>query len=362
MAVKVIKQNVGVDISKDDFKVSFHQLKDNYQSRIKASRTFKNTLTGFKAFVQWMQRHSAKDVEIRITIEATGVYYEQLVYFLQDQGNYHLSVLLPNQSKAFAKSLGINTKTDKVDAQILGQMGLERNLKKWAPMSNDLRVLKQLTRERVTLLDEKVALDNRLHALNHSYRPSNEVVKRLRKRLKWTIRQIKQVEKNIAQQVEKDPALKERIDNVCQVKGLGLITVVSVVAETGGFELFTSRAQLTSFAGYDIVERQSGSSIKGKTRISKKGNRFIRRALYCPAMAVVRYEPQFQQLYERVFDRTAIKMKGLVAVQRKLLLLIYTLFKNNVKYDPDFAQKKAEELKSRQDKILLPTLDDHSLE
>ena len=72
MAVKVIKQNVGVDISKDDFKVSFHQLKDNYQSRIKASRTFKNTLTGFKAFVQWMQRHSAKDVEIRITIEDSG--------------------------------------------------------------------------------------------------------------------------------------------------------------------------------------------------------------------------------------------------------------------------------------------------
>lgn len=349
MAVKVIKQNVGVDISKDDFKVSFYQLKDTHQSRIKASRTFKNTLVGFKAFVKWMQRHGAEGIEIRITVEATGVYYEQLVYFLHDKGNYYLSVVLPNQSKAFGKSLGIITKTDEIDARILAQMGLERDLKKWAPMSNNLRTLKQLTRERVTLLEEKVALMNRSHALNHAYRPSSEVVKRLKKRLNWTMRQVKQVEKNIAQQVEQDPMLKERIEKACQVKGLGLITVATVVAETGGFELFTSRGQLTSFAGYDIVERQSGSSIKGKTRISKKGNRFIRRALYCPSMAVARYETQFKQLYERVSDRTAIKMKGLVAVQRKLLLLIYTLFKNNVNYDPNFAQKKTDEQRSRQD-------------
>jgi transposase len=351
MAVKVIKQNVGVDISKDDFKVSFQQLKDTHQSRIKASRGFKNTLTGFKAFDQWMQRHGTADLTIRITLEATGVYYEQLVHFLYDQGNYHISVVLANQSKAFAKSLGINTKTDKVDARMLGQMGLERDLKQWAPMSTNIRTIKQLTRERVTLLDEKVALMNRMHAHNHAYQPSKKVVKRLKNRLQWTTRQIKQVEKEIEQQVELDPDLKERIDKVCQVKGLGLLTVATIVAETGGFELFTSRSQLTSFAGFDIVERQSGSSIKGKTRISKKGNRFIRRALYCPAMSVVRYETQFQQLYERVADRTAIKMKGLVAVQRKLLLLIYTLFKNNVNYDPDFAKKKAEELKSRQDTI-----------
>jgi transposase len=348
MISKVIKQNIGIDLSKDDFKVCFYQLKADYQKRIKASRTFTNTLAGFKAFVQWIMKHSASEVEVYITVEATGIYYEQLVYFLHDQQAYSISVVLPNKSKAFAKSLNIKTKTDKVDAKLLGQMGLERNLKQWTPLSDNFRTIKQFTRERVSLLEEKVALMNKLHARRHAYESATEVIKRLNKRLQLVNRQIKQVEQQIQQAVAQDPALKERIDKVCQVKGLGLITVSTIVAETNGFELFTSRSQLASYAGYDVVQRQSGSSINGKTRISKKGNRYIRRALHCPALTVVRYEPHFAQLYQRVFERTAIKMKGLVAVQRKLLLLTYTLFKNNVDYDPSFAEKQRQ-IQSRQD-------------
>lgn len=349
MSIQVIKQNVGVDISKDDFKVCFYQLKQDQQSRIKASRAFKNTLAGFKEFAKWMDKHRATDIVLSITVEATGVYYEPLVHFLHDEQHYHISVVLPNKSKAFAKSLNVKTKTDKVDAQILGQMGLERNLEPWAPMSTSLFAIKQLTRERVSLLDEKVALMNKLHARQHAYAPSKDVIKRLQQRLKLLEKQLQQVEQLIQQAIKEDPALKERIDKVCQVRGLGWVTVATIVAETNGFELFSSQSQLTSFAGYDIVERQSGSSIKGKTRISKKGNRFIRRALYCPALTAVRYEPQFKQLYERVTLRTAIKMKGLVAVQRKLLLLIYTLFKKNQNYDPNFANKQEQLIGSRQE-------------
>lgn len=349
MALEVIKQNLGIDISKDDFKACFYQLKANYQNRVKASRTFKNKLTGFKGLVQWIERHCFADVQVRITIEATGVYYEQLVYFLNDLQQYHISVVLPNKSKAYVKSLGIKTKTDKVDAQALGQMGLERELDKWQPLSDNFRTIKHLSRERVSLLEEKVALINKLHALNHSYAPQRQVITRLQKRLQLIARQIKVVEKEIKQQIKQEPQLEQRLSKACQVKGLGLITVATIVAETGGFELFSSRKQLTSYAGYDVVERQSGSSVNGKTRISKKGNRFIRRALHCPALTAVRYEPQFKQLYERVYARSAVKMKGLVAVQRKLLLLIYTLFKNNVDYDPNFAQKQQN--KCRQDKM-----------
>lgn len=349
MTIQVIKQNVGVDISKDDFKVCLCQLKQDQQSRIKASRVFKNTLAGFKEFVKWMDKHRAAEIMLAITVEATGVYYESLVHFLYEQQHYHISVVLPNKSKAFAKSLNVKTKTDKVDAQILGQMGLERNLESWAPMSANLFTIKQLTRERVSLLDEKVALMNKLHARHHAYAPSKEVIKRLEQRLKLLKKQLQEVEQHIEQAIKEDTALKERIDKVCQVKGLGLITVATIVAETNGFDLFTSQSQLTSFAGYDIVERQSGSSIKGKTRISKKGNRFIRRALYCPALTVVRYETRFKQLYERVTLRTAIKMKGLVAVQRKLLLLIYTLFKKNENYNPQFELKHELCIEGRQE-------------
>lgn len=334
---QVIKQNVGVDISKADFQTFFYQSvleKNQVSNRVKGSKKFKNTLAGFTKFLVWIESKRSKDIEVRITMEATGVYYEQLVYFLSDRKEaYHVSVVLPNKSKAYFKSHNEKSKTDKIDAKLLGLMGLERDLDKWQPGCSNMRILKQLTRDRVNLLDQKITISNQLHALKHSYQPSVDVIKRSKQRIKLLTKQIKEVEKQIQQAVKSDIELNERIEKVCQVQGLGLTTVATIVAETGGFELFTSRGQLISYAGYDIVERESGSSIKGKTRISKKGNKHIRRALHFPALVVVKYDPFFRNLFNRVFERTKIKMKAYVAVQRKLLILIYTLFKKNEDYN-----------------------------
>ena len=119
------------------------------------------------------------------------------------------------------------------------------------------------------------------------------------------------------------------------MKGLGILTVATVIAETNGFILFRNQRQLVSYAGYDVIENTSGNHI-GKTKISKKGNSHIRRVLHMPAFSVVKYEPHYKGLYEGVFDRTRIKMKGYVAVQKKLLVLIYTLCKKNEEYDPNY--------------------------
>jgi len=273
---KVVKQNVGVDISKDDFKVCFYQRDSNDRQFIKGTRTFKNTLTGFKEFYKWVNKKRSSEIGLHFTIEATGVYYENLVHFLVAQTDYHISVVLPNQSKAYAKSLNLKTKTDKVDAKMLGQMGLERALKKWEPISDKMLLLKQLTRERVNLIDEKTALSNKLHALQHAFNSSKDVIKRLKQRLELIKKQL-------------------------------------------------------SYAGYDVVQRESGSSI---------GNRFIRRALYFPAITLVKYEDRFKQLFDRVLSRSFIKMKAYVAVQRKALILIYTLFKKDQEYNPNFLNEQ----------------------
>lgn len=338
---KVVKQNVGIDISKDDFKICFYHHKEDFKQTIKGTRTFKNTLFAFHDFIKWVEKRRATEVPVRITLEATGVYYEQLVHFLKDKTYYHISVVLPNKSKSFAKSYNIKTKTDSVDAKILGVMGLERDLKEWQPLSPNLFVIKQLSRDRIALTEERVALKNKLHALNYSFHPNKSVVKRLNARLKLIEKQLKEVEEQLKKVVDRDAELSERIDNVCEVKGLGFITVITIIAETNGFELFTSRGQLTSYAGYDVIDNQSGTSVRGRQRISKKGNRFIRRALHFPALSARKYEPQFQKLYERVLERTGIKMKGCVAVQRKLLILIYTLFTKNIPYDPNYQNQKS---------------------
>ena len=336
---KVVKQNVGVDIAKDDFKVCFYHLDENGRRFIKGSRTFKNTLSGFLAFMKWIEKHRVAELEVRITMEATGVYYEHLVYFLDDNG-YVASVVLPNISKAYAKSLNLKTKTDKIDAKMLGQLGIERDLPQWQRVSTKMRVLKQLTRDRVSMLEEKTAISNKLHAMDHTYGPNKGVIKRMKQRIKLLEKQITQVEKEIEKTVKTDEVLHPKVTNICTVKGLGIVTVATVIAETNGFVLFNSRGQLVSYSGYDVIERESGTSIKGKTRISKKGNSHIRRALYFPAITMVKYEPQFKQLFERVLKRTGIKMKAYVAVQRKALLLIYALFKNDTPYDPNYENNK----------------------
>jgi len=332
---KVIKQNIGVDISKDDFKVCFYHLDSSGKKFIKGTRTFKNTLAGFIAFMKWIEKKRNVELKVCITVEATGIYYENVVHFLNDN------------TKAYAKSLNLKTKTDKVDAKMLGQMGIERDLLQWQPGSTKMRILKQLTRDRENLLEEKTALSNKLHALDYSFEPHKTVIKRMKQRLNLIKKQIKQVEKQIEQTIETDELLKQKIAKITKIKGLGLITVATIIAETNGFKLFTSRSQLISYSGYDVVEKESGTSIKGKTRISKKGNKHIRRALHFPAISAVKYEPEFKQLFDRVLNRSFIKMKAYVAVQRKLLMLIYTLFKNDSIYDPNYLknlEKKKEDI------------------
>jgi len=336
--IKIIKQNVGIDISKDDFKVSFWQLKSDQSTRIKGTRTFKNILSDFEALIRWMTKKAFSDVSIQVTVEATGVYHESLVHFLHDR-DYRVNVVLPNMSKAYAKSLNLKTKTDKVDANMLGQMGIERDLRQWQPKTANMHSLKQLTRDRVQLLDEKTATSNRLHALKHSYQPNKAVMKRMKKRIKLLDSQLKEVEAQVVELVQADEKLSLIMDNICKVKGLGIITVATILAETNGFELFTSREQVVSYAGYDVVQRESGASVKGKTRISKKGNSFIRRALYFPALSVVQHEPPFKQMFLRIIKRNSIKMVAYVAVQRKLLLLIYALVKKQQPYDPEYYKK-----------------------
>jgi transposase len=340
MKSKVTKQHVGIDISKDDFNACLMQRLDNDRIRVKASRKFKNTLPGYKTFIKWVLSKASVELTVSFSLEATGVYHENLAYYLYEQ-KHTVNVLLANTVKAFLKSLNVKTKTDKSDAKCIAQMGIERNLSPWKPISPQMRQLKQLTRERGSIQKERIALINQFHALNHSHLPNKEVLKLIKQRLKLLDSQLEKITGYIEQTIMKDDFLKERFEKICLLKGLGLITVATIIAETNGFQHFTSKSQLISYAGYDVIKKQSGSSINGKTRISKRGNARIRKAMHFPALTAVKYEPVFKLLYNRVYERTKIKMKGIVAVQRKLLIIIYSLFKNNVAFDPEFHIKLA---------------------
>jgi transposase len=337
-----IRQSVGIDVAKKDLKVCFSQEFVGRQIKVIGTRTFLNTTAGFAALLAWIKQKSDPSLPFSLTLEATGVYYENLAYFFHEK-SFSVHVVLPNVAKLFIKSHNVKSKTDGLDAQMLALLGLERALRLWQPAALSIRQLKGLTRERVAIIEERTALLNRLHALNAAHDPHKETIKRLKKVISLLDNQVKEVEQQIEQSIENDAVLAEKVSNIKKIKGISTTTIAILVAETNGFENFDNRAQLTSFAGYDVVHNQSGETLNGKTYISKKGNRFIRRALYLPAIAVVKYEPHFKALYERIYETSKIKMKGYVAVQRKLLVTIFALFKNNSAFVSDFAEVQKKE-------------------
>lgn len=345
--MRIIKQNLGMDVDSKTLKVSFQVLMSDLSIKIKGSRTFKNTLKGFKDLEEWIGKKRSEGLVVDITMEATGVYYENVAYYFESKDAYDIHVVLPNTSKAYLKSLNLKSKTDEIDAKALGQMGLERKLAIWKPMSTQMRELKKLVRERIRLNREKTVVSNQLHAESASYHPNSTSFNRYKERIDFITKQIKVIEKELGEVVNKDDELRQRIDHVCTAKGVGFITAIGIIAEFNGFILFKNRNQIVSYAGYDVVLHESGTSIRGKTKISKKGNSYVRQMLYMAAMSAANTEEHHKAYYHRIVNKTGIKMKANVAIQRKLLLLIYTLFTKNVPYDPDHHVKTRKRLQPK---------------
>jgi transposase len=344
---KPLRQNLGIDVSKDSLQVCISNQESDQRIRVIATTKFDNTAKGHNKLWAWICKHRISGVDFKATMEATGVYHESAAYFLHEHG-LRVSVLLPNKSKSYAKSLNVKSKNDVVDARILAQMGLERILETWQPASGSMRRLKRLTRERVALQEHKTVILNQLHAIVSAHEPEKDTQKRYKQLLAVIKKQLKEIELEMQKTIEADEVLKRKVENICGVKGLGLITVATIIAETDGFALFKSKGQVVSYAGYDVMEDQSGN-VKRPGRISGKGNRHIRKALHFPALVVVKHEDLFTQLFHRTFEKSRIKMKAYVAVQRKLLVLIYTLFKKDEAFDAKFHLRTTLEKQNRQE-------------
>ena len=325
--------SLGIDISKDTFNVCLMcQFSDKYR-KILGSTKFANRLPGFQALWKWVAKHSQKhpDIHIEFLMEATGVYHENLAWYLHEQGA-RVVIVLANQARAFMKSEGLLSKNDKIDAKGLALMSLSKNLRLWKPISAVLYRLRTQTRHYANLQKEITRIGNQIHALEHSHLPDKLTLKQLKKQLELLHKQVAEMKKSIESLLKEDTLLERKIKHLCSIPGVGILTAATVAAETNGFELFTNLKQLTSYAGYDVVENQSGLK-QGRTRISKKGNSHIRRILHFPSFNAVKVGGMFKELYERVYQRTKVKMKGYVAVQRKLLALMYTLWKKSEDFD-----------------------------
>lgn len=341
---KIVKQCVGIDCSKDVLDVCFGQQTQQWQIIHKATTEFKNNKKGFNQLLRWSSKLSAQNVPVNFVIEATGVYHEQVTHHLFN-ARKKVSVILPNRARHFAQTLTVRTVNDKESSKMLSTLGLEKRLDAWQKPEPVFALLKQITREREQLKDESTKCKNQLHAEEHGAFPVKSSVQRIGKRIAMLEKQCAEIEAEIKQIISEHPAMAEKIERISAIEGVGLMTVVTIVAEANGFNLFRNSKQLVSYAGYDVVTKDSGTSVHGKPHMSGKGNKHIRRALHFPALTNVKYNQHHRNLYSRIEGKSGIKMKGYTAIQRKLLVLIYTLWKKDQAYDPHYNERKTNEKK-----------------
>lgn len=331
----ILKQTVGIDVSYKTFDVRFGTTDIQQNIVLSQAKSFKNSLPGFKLFLRWLKKFTpSDDIPLIFVMEATGVYYEQLAHFLFHH-KYQIAVVLPNKIRNYAKSLESKSKTDPIDAAAITRFGLERQLSLWAPPSEALKSLRDLCREYQCLKAHCTQIKNQLHALKASFKPHRESFKRKSLHLKFLQRQVALVQKELRSLVKSEPDLAQRLKKIATAKGLGDITILTVLAETRCFQFVTNQKQLASYAGFDVVFHDSGLK-KGKTSISKKGNKFIRKALFMPALSACRANPQLKAFYLRLVAKGKNKKLAIIAVARKLLSLIYTLWKTNSVFVPDY--------------------------
>lgn len=349
----MLKYSVGLDISAKMIHACISTIDASQKVTVKGSCKIDNTMSGFKQLTTWINKHrKQKEIPLVMVMEATGVYHETCALYLYRDG-FPISIVLPNKAKKWMQAEGLKSKNDKIDAQGLSKMGAEKSLELWQPAAEYYYRLRSMTRQHQSLQEHKTVVKNQLHAVEHGMYQNELVTEQFNALITLIDEQIATLAVSIEQHITSDSLVAQKVEGICKIKGVGILTIAVLLAETNGFYLFRNAPQLVSYAGYDVVENQSGK-FHGKTRISKKGNGHIRRILHMPAFCVVQSkEKVFVELFERTLKKHNIKMKSYVAVQKKLLVTIYALWKKNKTYD---SNHKNEHTKEKELELPLGTL------
>lgn len=337
--MKILKQVAGIDVAQNELVVSVGRLKGDLTSEIYGYKTFTNTPKGFKELIEWVKKISIPDSSLRYVMEATGVYHEALAYYLVED-KQAVSIVMPAKMSNFQKTLEIKTITDKTASEVITRFGLEKSLATWQKPKKVYRDIRQLTRERDQLIAQRTVLKNQIHAEKAEAFPNRNTLQRTESHIKFVDSQVKEIMREINDFINQDKEVRKLVMLIGSVPGIGILTAAIILSETNGFDLIRNKKQLTSYTGLDVKEKESGTSVKSKPKISKKGNRYIRKAMHFPALTAIRHDERFKEIYARMVQKHGIKMKAAVAIQRKLLELTYTIYKTNNPYDTNYLKNK----------------------
>lgn len=321
---------VGIDLSKDYFDVTL--LKANGE---KAQAKFDNRPAGYGKLWRWLKEQGTRHAAV--CMEATNTYWEAVTEFLYHKG-YQVSVVNPARIKGYALSQLRRSKTDKLDSEVIAafcrscaQQGGEEALRPWSPPSPEQRQLRHLVRQRNTLVETLTQQTNRLSDCH------DETGKACWQRLITFLRaEIEQVDTAIAQHIQQHPDLKKKCDLIRSIKGLGIVSASTLLAEMPDLEHYQDAAAVAADAGVTPSHHESGATVRRKPKMSKIGKAAIRGILYMPALTAMRSNPLIQAFVARLRQKGKPKSLIIVAVMRKLLHLVYGVLKHQTPFDPNY--------------------------
>lgn len=316
---------IGVDVSKSKLDICLI-FNENGNEKINF-RVFGNNLEGFKKLVDWVNSKLKRSEKPWFCMEATGSYMEELAEFLYDSG-FDVSVVNPLLIKRSKSKLHSN-KTDKADAEKIARYCLSDNPRFWNPQPKEFRQLRDVCRAidslKVQLGQEKNKLEARL---------LNEAVKQVISSLISSINeQIKKLEFERQRIVDGNENIKNPLEKLMEIKGVGIATACSIISEAPSIDNFKNAKQFAAFFGVTPQHFQSGSSVKKGSHVSKIGSKLARKTLYMASASVKKHNKDFLPFVQRL-ENKGKKAKVIVcAIMRKLTHIFFGMLKNNSSFD-----------------------------
>ena len=347
MQIKKQKLWVGIDVGMKSFHAAldFPLLFDNQEELSVADlpdREFKMTSAGVKSFLNWIKLQQSDffakysdaeqdDLPVSFLMEATGICSSRLEKMLLASAPDSMIIIHnPMPVKAYRTALNVKNKTDKSDAQIIARFGRERKPEPRIKMPEIYIRLKELSRTRSFLKDQRTAIENHHDCIESSLskRMCAGVIKTINREIDGLDREIEKI-------VQNTPEIRHEVGILTSMPGVGLGTAVVLLGELGSLKNYSTRTKITAMSGLNPVKKQSGSSVNS-TRLSKKGSPVVRRFLYMASTTAMPRIPILQELYYRVLSKGNSRLQARCAVMRKMLLILRGMVIADKEFDKNF--------------------------
>lgn len=284
-----------------------------------------NTAAGHQELLDWLSRQPFEP--LHACLEATSTYGHEVAKRLHEQG-YSVTIANPKAVHAYGESRMYRTKTDALDARLVAEYCRDLKPTLWTPPPVEVEALQALVRRHQALQQMVTQERNRLETA-----PS-QLVEQIKAHLAFMEQQQQTLLDQIQAHIDQHPNLKQQQDLLDSIPGIGPITAALILSEIGDWRTFASARQLAAYAGLTPQEKLSGTSVHGKTRLSKVGNDRLRKGLFLPALCLLRWNEAIQAWRQQLVQRGKTKRQVVGAVMHKLIRWVFGVLHSGKPFDP----------------------------